>query len=128
MEQEATRTLVNTYHRAWTSGDVEKAMSLVADDITCRAPGVDLEGKDAYRAFISGFAPMLTGISGIASYVDGNRAALFYYPETSVTSTTPAAEHFTVRNGLISESVLIFDRLSYNPSTGDDEDYPRETD
>lgn len=36
-------------------------------------------------------------------------------PETSATSTTPAAELFTIRNGRISESVLIFDRMSYGP-------------
>lgn len=40
---------VQKYHRAWTSGDIDTAMSYVADDITCRAPGVDLDGKDAYR-------------------------------------------------------------------------------
>jgi len=33
-----------------------------------------------------------------------------------VTSTAPAAEHFTVRDGRIVESLLVFDRLSYAPS------------
>ena len=30
-------------------------------------------------------------------------------------STAPAAEYFTVRDGLIVESVLVFDRLSFVP-------------
>lgn len=107
--------VVRRYHRAWTSGDIEGAMSCVADTITCRAPGIDLEGKEAYRAFIGGFAPSLTGISEIAEFSDGQRVALFYYPQTATTSTAPAAELFTVSSGLITQSVLIFDRLSYAP-------------
>jgi uncharacterized protein (TIGR02246 family) len=107
--------IVQEYQRAWTSGDVEGAMNLVADDVTCRAPGQDLAGKDAYRAFIAGFAPRLTGIVDIADFADGDRVALFYYPQTAVTDTTPAAECFTVRDGKIAETVLIFDRLSYGP-------------
>ena len=58
---------------------------------------------------------MLTGIGDIAEFVDGDRVALFYYPQTATTSTTPAAEFFTVEGGKIAESVLIFDRLSYGP-------------
>lgn len=115
MTRHTAQDTVKRYHLAWTSGDVERAMSHVADDITCRAPGVDLEGKDAYRAFIGGFAPVLTGIVDIAEFSDGDRVALFYYPQTAATSTTPAAELFTVRDGKIAESVLIFDRLSYGP-------------
>ena len=107
--------IVQRYHRAWTSGDIDEAMGCVADDITCRAPGADLVGKDAYRGFVGGFAPMLTGIGDIAEFVDGDRVALFYYPQTAATWTAPAAELFTVKDGRIAESVLIFDRLSYGP-------------
>lgn len=119
MAQDTAYDIVKAYHRAWTSGDVERAMGYVADDITCRAPGVDLDGKLAYRAFIGQFAPELTGIGDIAEFVDGERVALFYYPQTAATSTTPAAEYFTVREGKIRNSVLIFDRLSYRPPEQD---------
>lgn len=115
MTQDTPHDIVQQYHRAWTSGDVDAAMGYVADGIVCRAPGVDLNGKEAYRGFIAGFAPMLTGIGDIAEFADGDRVALFYYPRTASTSTTPAAECFTVANGEIVESVLIFDRLSYGP-------------
>jgi hypothetical protein len=104
------------YHRAWTTNAIDRAMSLVADDIQCHAPGVELDGKEQYRAFIEGFAPALTGIGDIAQMVDGDRVLLMYYPETSVTATAPAAELFTVRGGLIVSSVLIFDRLAFAPA------------
>lgn len=107
--------IVQSYHHAWTSGDVERALTYIADDVTCRAPGGDLTGKDAYARFIGGFAPTLTGIRDIAAFSEEDRVALFYYPQTAATSTAPAAECFTVRDGKIVESVLIFDRLSYGP-------------
>lgn len=115
MAESTPSKIVQEYHRAWTGGDVEHALSLVSDDIRCRAPGQDLVGKEAYGAFLAGFAPKLTGIADIATFADGDRVALFYYPQTAVTSTTPAAECFTVRGGRIVESVLIFDRMSYAP-------------
>jgi ketosteroid isomerase-like protein len=118
MTHTTTSTALDTvldYHRAWTSGDIDQAMSKVADDVVCHAPGGDLTGKDAYRGFIAGFAPNLTGLRDVASFADGDHVALFYYPYTAVTSTAPAAECFTVRDGLIAESVLVFDRLSFTP-------------
>lgn len=48
MERETPYEAVKHYHQAWTSGDIARAMSCVADDLTCRAPGIDLEAKDAY--------------------------------------------------------------------------------
>ena len=58
---------------------------------------------------------MLTGLADIAGFADGDRVALFYYPQTAATTTAPAAECFTVRDGRIVESVLVFDRLSFGP-------------
>ena len=115
MTQRSAYEVVREYHQAWTSGDVDQAMTLVTDDIVCRAPGEDLTGKDAYREFIGGFAPALTGLTDIADFADGGRVALFYYPHTATTETAPAAECFTVRDGKIAESVLVFDRLSFGP-------------
>lgn len=107
--------MVLKYHRAWTSGDIDQAMTYVADGFVCRAPGEDLVGKDAYRDYLAGFVPNLTGLTDVAGFADGDRVALFYYPHTADTSTALAAECFTVRDGQIAESRLVFDRLSYAP-------------
>jgi hypothetical protein len=101
------------YHRAWTSGDVDAAMVYVANDIICRAPDGEITGKDAYRGFLGGFTQIMTGLTDVAAFGDDEHAVLFYYPHTAVTSTAPAAEHFTVRDGTIVESRLVFDRLSF---------------
>lgn len=118
MTQPSASTALETvldYHRAWTSGDLDRAMTRVADDIVCHAPDGDLIGKDAYRGYLAGFVPNLTGLTDVASFADGGHVALFYYPHTAVTRTAPAAEYFTVRDGSIVESVLVFDRLAFAP-------------
>lgn len=110
----ALRTAL-AYHGAWTSGDLDGAMAYVADDIVCRAPGSDLTGKHAYREYLGDFLRVFTGWTHVAAFGDDEHALLFYYPHTEVTSTAPAAEHFTIRDGRIMESLLVFDRLSYAP-------------
>lgn len=105
--------IVLEYHRAWTSRDLDQAMTHVSDDIVCRAPGEELVGKEAWRAYLAGFVPNLTGLTDVAHFADDDRVALFYYPQTAATSTALAAELFTVSNGKIVELRLTFDRLSY---------------
>ncbi len=106
---------VLAYHRAWTSGNLDSAMAFVDDDIVCRAPDGEITGKDAYRAYLGGFSQMMTGLTDIAAFGDDQHVVLFYCPHTAVTNTAPAAEHFTVRDGRIVESLLVSDRLSYAP-------------
>lgn len=110
----ALRTAL-AYHRAWTSGDLDGAMAYVADDVFWRAPGEDITGKDAYRDYLGGFLRVFTGSTDVAAFGDQERALLFYYPHTDITSTAPAAEHLTIRDGQIVENLLVFDRLSYAP-------------
>lgn len=109
----AALDVVMQYHRAWTSGDVDTAMTKVSDDFVCHTPGDGSLGKEDFREYLASFVPMMTGLDDLAQFVDGDRVALLYYPQTAVTSTTLAAEYLTVRDGRIAESRLAFDRLSY---------------
>lgn len=114
----ALRT-AQAYHRAWTSGDLDDAMTYVADDIVCKAPGGEIAGKNAYRDYLGGFLKVFTGWTHVAAFGDDEHAVLFYYPHTATTGSAPAAEHFTVRGGRIVASVLLFDRLSFAPPQED---------
>lgn len=110
----AALDVVTDYHEAWTSGDVDRAMSRLSNDFVCQTPDGRLE-KQAFREYLAGFVPRLTGAPDIARFADGDHVALIYYPQTAMTRTTPATEYFTVRDGVIVESLLMFDRLSYAP-------------
>lgn len=106
---------VEAYHQAWTSGDIEQALTYVSAGVHCFAPDENVTTKGDWRDYLASFAPMLTGVPGHTRMTDGNRVALWYFPQTAVTTTTLASELFTVHEGQIIEIRLAFDRLSYMP-------------
>ena len=77
----ALRTAL-AYYRAWTSHDLDRAMSYIADDIVCDAPAGRLEGAEAYRGFMGPFVQILTGSKVIAAFGDDETALVMYDTET----------------------------------------------
>lgn len=108
-------TTVQAYHQAWTSGELEQALTYVSDDVRCFAPGANFTTKNDWHDYLAGFVPMLTGAPEHSQMTDGDRVALWYFPETAVTTTTLASELFKVQDGQIVEIRLAFDRLGYIP-------------
>ncbi len=102
------------YFRAWTSHDLESAMSYIADDIVCDAPAGRLEGAAAYRGFMGPFTQILTGSELIAAFGDEHTAVLVYDTSTVPVPSAPAAECVTVTDGKISYSRFIFDRAPFD--------------
>ncbi len=108
-------SIVEAYHQAWTGGDVDRAMTYLSDDVRCFAPDQSVTTKGDWRGYLGGFVGMLTGAPEHDRMTDGDRVALWYFPQTAVTTTTLASELFTVRSGQIVEIRLVFDRLGYGP-------------
>ena len=101
------------YHRAWTSGDFELAMTHVASDIVCQAPPGRLEGAAAFRDFMGPFAQILISSRLVAAFGDDHTAVLFYDTETKPVNDAPGAECLTVTDGKISHMRIIFDRVPF---------------
>ncbi len=102
------------YYHAWTSHDLDTAMSYIADDITCDAPAGRLQGAEAYRGFMGPFVQILTGSELIAAYGDDQTALVMYDTETVPVKSAPAAECVTVRDGKITYSRFVFDRAPFD--------------
>jgi hypothetical protein len=102
------------YHQAWTSHDLDKAMSYIADDIVCDAPAGRLEGAAAYRDFMGPFVQILTGSELVAAYGDDAKAVVVYDTETVPVKSAPGAECLTVKDGKIIHSLFIFDRAPFD--------------
>lgn len=101
------------YHQAWTSQDLEKAMSYIADDIVCDAPAGRLKGAAAYREFMGPFVQMLTGSKLIAAFGNRQTALVMYDTETVLVKSAPGAECVTVNDGRITYSRFVFDRAPF---------------
>jgi ketosteroid isomerase-like protein len=101
------------YYEAWTSKDLDRAMSYVAEDVLCDAPAGRIEGAEAYRAFMAPFVQILVSSNIIASFGDEKTALLMYDTETVPVKRAPGAECVTVRDGEIVHSYFIFDRAPF---------------
>ena len=66
------------YYHAWTSHDLDKAMSYIASDIVCDTPAGRLAGADAYRGFLGPFVQIITGATMIAAFGDDQTALVMY--------------------------------------------------
>ena len=109
----ALRTALAYYH-AWTSHDLDTAMSYIADDIVCDAPAGRLEGAAAYRGFLGPFVRILAGSTLIAAFGDATTALIMYDTETAPVASAPGAECLTVSDGKITYSRFIFDRTPFD--------------
>jgi len=112
-EESAALRVALAYHRAWTSKDVELALTYVADDLVCDAPAGRIDGRDAYRGFLAPFARSLISTTLIAAFGDEDKALLMYDTSSALVASAPGAECLTVRNGRITYSRFIFDRLPF---------------
>jgi hypothetical protein len=102
------------YHHAWTSHDLDKAMSYIADDIVCDAPAGRLEGAAAYRDFMGPFVQILTASELVAAFGDDEKAVVMYDTQTLPVKSAPGAECVTVKDGKITRSLFIFDRVPFD--------------
>ena len=102
------------YYQAWTSHDLDKAMSYIADDIVCDAPAGRLEGAAAYRGFMGGFVQILRNAELIAAFGDDHTALIMYDTQTVPVKSAPGAECVTVTDGKIADSRFVFDRAPFD--------------
>jgi hypothetical protein len=88
-------------------------MTYIADDIVCDAPAGRIEGAAAYRAFMGPFVQMLISADMIAAFGDDETALVMYDTETVPVESAPGAECVTVKDGKITYSRFLFDRVPF---------------
>ncbi len=107
-------TIAMAFYQAWTSKDVDRAMSYVNDDIVCEAPSGRIEGIERYRAFWAPFVQIFTNSDIIAAFGDDETALLMYDARSTLVASALTAEWFTTRDGKISHSRIVFDRTPFD--------------
>jgi predicted ester cyclase len=106
----SAQKIADEYVRAWLGGDVEKALSLIADDVVCDAPTGRITGLDGYRRFLEPFVTRLLGGELVDVLGDDEHAATVYTVETPFAKDFRGMEYLTVRDGKITNVVSVFDR------------------
>lgn len=105
-----TRELINSYHNAWTMGDISIARGYLADDLNFRGSIDSFDKADDFVAGLTQFHRMLRSVNLLKSFFDEEGGALLYDCDTGeLAGVIRTAEFFTVRNGKIAEIRLVFD-------------------
>jgi SnoaL-like domain len=104
------RHLIETYHHAWTTGDMARARGCLADDLDFKGSIQTFQGADDFLADLKRFHGMVRGVTLLQSFFSEGGAALLYDCDTaSPAGVIRTAEFFTVRSGKIAEIRLVFD-------------------
>jgi hypothetical protein len=105
----SAQKIANEYARAWLGGDVEKALSFIADDVVCETPNGQIKGLEGYRQFLGPFATALISGELIDVLGDDDHAATVYAVETPFAKDFRGMEYLTVEDGKITHAVSVFD-------------------
>jgi Cu+-exporting ATPase len=111
--------IVNEYLAAYTSGDVERAASLVSDDISFHGPMQATVGRSALRRMVAHVAPNARGCRILRQRDDGDDVCSLYEfnVETSAGPTSVLiSEWNTVRDGRVASSTMVFDTRPFQPA------------
>lgn len=105
-----TRQLIETYHQAWTSGDIVKARGCLAEDLDFQGSIQTFKKADDFAPALAQFQGMLRGVTLLQSLFSESGAALLYDCDTrSPAGVIRTAEFFTVQDGKITRIRLVFD-------------------
>lgn len=108
--QGAAADIAKKYVDAWIAGDVETAMSFVADDIECLAPTGPIAGSAGYREFLTTFVNAISNEKLVDVFGDDEHAVTVYRVDYApVVTDFRGAEHLTVVDGKITKVISIFD-------------------
>ena len=105
-----------SYLDRFTSGDVDGAAALLADDFSFRGPMMKTEGKVAFLEAASGLVPITRGYAMHDQWVDGDEVCSVYdfHVETPVRAgSVKMVEWATVRDGVVVSSRLMFDPAEF---------------
>jgi hypothetical protein len=114
----SARQIAHDYVQAWLRGDVETALSFIADDIVCEAPNRVIEGLAGYREFLTPFATALLSSELIDVLADDTHAATAYRVETPFAKDYRGMEYLTVHAGKITHAISVFDLSPIIAATG----------
>jgi ketosteroid isomerase-like protein len=102
--------VVERYQRAFGSGDIRTARSLLADDLHFKGPIEEFASADEYMQSVAKLAKIVTGTDVKKMLADGDDVVTIYDLHTNTPAgTTNVAEWATVENGQIRELRVFFD-------------------
>jgi ketosteroid isomerase-like protein len=111
-----SRAVADKFFKAWTTGDVDTARSLLHDNVSFSGPIDKFDNADAYIGALRGLAQIVKAAEEQKVFVDGNDVCVIYDLVTNTpVGAAPTAEWYHVRDGKISAVRVFFDARPFAP-------------
>ena len=94
-------TIARTYHDAWTGGDFDRAVSLLASELRVEVPINDYPTTERFAAALRGFGSLARRVELLSAMGAGGEAMLLYDMDVEALGPLRIVEHFTVADGRI---------------------------
>ncbi len=110
--------VVLDYLTAYTSGDVDRAASLVSEDFSFRGPMEETVGKEAFSAIVAHVAPLARGFRLLRQWADGEEVSTLYEFDVkgpSGPTSVLVSEWNTIREEKLTSSLMVFDTGPFQP-------------
>jgi hypothetical protein len=104
--------IVNAYLAAYTSGDVDRAASLVSEDFSFHGPMHATAGRSSLRRIVAHVAANVRGHRVLRQWQDGDEVCTICQLSVGTGSEAPSvlvSEWNTVRRGQLASSFMLFD-------------------
>jgi uncharacterized protein YndB with AHSA1/START domain len=101
MASTSALSTARAYHDAWSTGDFERAASLLDEDLAVEVPINEYPTKDSFADAVAGFGSMARRIDLLSEMATGDEAMLLYDMEVEGLGDLRVVEHFKIRGGRI---------------------------
>jgi len=102
-------SIVETYHRGWTSRRFDESIELLAPDLTVEVPINAYPTRESFAQALVAFGGMVRRVDLLATFARGDEAMLLYDMDVEGLGKLRVAEHFTIRDGKIARLRQIHD-------------------
>lgn len=116
MDEQDPSKIVDTYLRAFYSGDFEAARAVVADEFSFQGPFLQIEGKDGFFDGAEGLRRIVTGHRLLRRWQDGPDVCSWYDVEIKTPTGRGSilmSEWHTVRQNRLVSGRVVFDTADF---------------
>ena len=114
--------VVNAYHRAWTTGEFDRAASLLSPSLEVEVPINAYRTREAFVNALEEFGSRVDSVTVLSKMQSGFEAMLLYDMEVAGLGELRVVEHFTVSEGVIVRLRQIHDTVAIHGVSGPEAD------
>jgi uncharacterized protein YndB with AHSA1/START domain/ketosteroid isomerase-like protein len=117
-EASEVQQVVHAYHRAWTTGEFDRAASLLSPSLEVEVPINAYPTREAFADALGEFGSRVDSVTVLSEMQSGDEAMVLYDMEVVGIGELRVVEHFTVSDGVIVRLRQIHDTAAIREASG----------